>query len=86
MMQAINDWIIVEPIKEKLKTEGGIYLPHKSQREPTKGKVISIGEKITAVKVGQVVLFKRWEATELKEGKTLYFGFLPKHLLAVVEE
>jgi co-chaperonin GroES (HSP10) len=58
-IQAINDMIVVEEvIKEEEKTEAGIIVPATIKMEPQKyGRVLSVGEKVTNVKVGDIIVF-----------------------------
>ena len=58
-IQAINDMIVVEEvIKEEETTDGGIIVPSTIKMEPQKyGKVLSVGEKVKNVKVGDVIVF-----------------------------
>ena len=58
-IQAINDHVVVEElIKTEDKTEAGIIIPQTVKMEPQKyGKVLSIGEKVTNLKVDDIVVF-----------------------------
>lgn len=59
-IRAIDDKVIVEElvIKDENKTESGIIIPQTVKVEPQKyGKVLSIGDKVEKVKVGDVVVF-----------------------------
>ena len=83
-LQAVGNWIILRPIAEPTKTAGGIIIPVKGQRVPDKGEVVSIGGNVTVVQVGQKVLYKKWEAVEIKWMGEKLLAFEPKHLLAVL--
>ena len=57
-LQGIKDKIVVEIIKEDLKTPGGIIIPEGVRQLPQKmGKVISIGEEVKEVCVGDIIVF-----------------------------
>ena len=58
-IKAINDMIVVEEVvKEEETTEGGIIVPSTIKMEPQKyGKVLSVGEKVKNIKVGNVIVF-----------------------------
>ena len=59
-MKTIKDFILVEEAKiEERKSEGGIILSQDKvdYSKPTKGRVLSIGSKVTEVSVGDVVYF-----------------------------
>ncbi len=77
-------YILIEPSEVQTKTDSGIYLPESATGEkPQKGKVLAVGEdEITEkgikrgspVKVGDVVIYKKWGGNELKiEGKEYLF-------------
>jgi len=58
---AINDKVIVKIIKDQVReTKSGLYIPENLQNLPhTMGKVISIGDEIKNVEVGDIILFHR---------------------------
>lgn len=63
MIQAVKDKIIVEIIKEEVKTDGGLFLPEDSSANAPQsiGKVLSIGDEAV-------------EATGIQEGDTIAFA------------
>ena len=72
-IKPLFDKIIVKEIKEKeSKTKGGIILPNSVKEQPTKAKVVSVGiggkldgnEIEMQVKVGDIVLFHKYSASE----------------------
>jgi chaperonin GroES len=58
-VKAINDHVIVrENIKTEETTSSGIVIPQTVKVEPQKyGEVVSIGEKVENIKIGDVVMF-----------------------------
>lgn len=58
-IQAINDHVVVEElIKTEDKTDAGIIIPQTIKMEPQKyGKVLSIGEKVTNIKINDIIVF-----------------------------
>ena len=56
MIKAVDDKIIVEVMKPS-KTSGGLILPSTSNEPQSYGKVISVGETITTISMGQIVVF-----------------------------
>ena len=75
--------LLIEPLDKETKTASGIYLPDNAGEKPQKGKVLAVGpneitEKGTKrpapVKVGAVVIYKKWGGNEVKiEGKEYLF-------------
>ena len=83
-IQAVGKKIIIKPIAEE-QSINGFYVPPKERSE--KGEVVSVGTEVTSVKIGQVVLFKKWEAVDLdwQNEKLLVFEDGKNHILAVFE-
>ena len=69
MINAIQNKVIIrQHIKAVTKTASGLYLPEKTkQKRPGKGEVLSVGELVIVVKVGDKVLHSRWEGAEIKD-------------------
>jgi chaperonin GroES len=95
-IKPLADYVLIEPIKEEEKTKAGILLPESAEKEkPEKGKVIAVGpgrrdEKgnliPVSVKVGQIVLFKKYGPDEIKVDDKEYLICKEEDILAIVEE
>lgn len=85
--QAITNKIWILPDQAETK-KGSIYLPESGKERKTTGKVVSIGEQVHSVKVGDRIMFHKWEVTEAKVDNILYFIIEDKqeHLIAIVED
>jgi chaperonin GroES len=92
----LTNHLFLEPIEEEKTTPSGIVLPETAQKEkPVKAKVIAVGPgkkndkgelQPMTVKIGDVVLFKKYGPDELElEGKTYLVGD-EDDILAIVEE
>jgi chaperonin GroES len=94
-IKPLADYVLIEPIKEEEKTKAGILLPESAEKEkPEKGKVIAVGpgkrdEKGNliplSVKVGQVVLFKKYGPDEIKVDNKEYLICKEEDILAIIE-
>ena len=83
-IQPLSNHVFIEPLDEVKTTESGIVLPETAENKPIKGKIIATGpgkinekgEKIAmSVKVGDVVLFKKYGPDEIEiEGKKYLVG------------
>src|SRR3989344_2423381 len=84
-LKPLNDRIFLEPVEEEKTTKSGIVLPDTAEKEkPIKGRVVATGpgkldEKGNrvpmSVKVGDLVLFKKYGPDELEvEGKKYLVG------------
>lgn len=77
-------YILIEPLEAENKTASGIYLPDTTTEKPVEGKVIAVGEaevtdsgkkKESPVKVGDLVVYKKWGGNEVKiSGKDYLFA------------
>jgi chaperonin GroES len=94
-IKPLADYVLIEPIKEEEKTKTGILLPESAEKEkPEKGKVIAVGpgrrdEKgnliPVSVKVGQIVLFKKYGPDEIKVDDREYLICKEEDILAIIE-
>jgi chaperonin GroES len=91
----LTNHLFLEPIEEEKTTASGIVLPDTAEKEkPVKAKVIAVGPgkkndkgefQQMSVKVGDVVLFKKYGLDELElEGKKYLVGD-EEDILAIVE-
>jgi chaperonin GroES len=91
----LSNHLFLEPLEEEKKTKGGIVLPDTAEKEkPIRGKVLAVGPgkrndkgdvQPMSVKVGDVVLFKKYGPDEIEmEGKKYLVGD-EDDILAVVE-
>lgn len=79
-----SGYILLEPDGVQEKTSSGIYLPDNASEKPQKAKVLSVGSdeildsgatRKAGVKVGDVVIYKKWGGNEVKiDGKEYLFA------------
>jgi chaperonin GroES len=94
-LKPLSDHLVVKAVRENEATRAGIILPDTVDKEkPEKGEVISTGpgkllengsRSPMSVKVGDVVLFKKYSPDEIKIGKEEYLIISEGDVLAVVE-
>jgi chaperonin GroES len=94
-IKPLADYVLIEPIKEEEKTKAGILLPESAEKEkPEKGRVIAVGpgrrdEKgnliPVSVKVGQIILFKKYGPDEIKVDDKEYLICKEEDILAIIE-
>ena len=90
----INDHLVVKAVTEE-KSVGGIILPETADKEkPERGEVIAVGpgklldngsRATPSVKIGDVVVFKRYSPDEIKVGKDEYLVIREDDVLAIVK-
>ena len=92
-IKPLNDRIVVKPNAAEEKTQGGIYLPTKTDEKVLQGEVMSVGNgKITSngrqemtVKVGEQVVFNQYSATEVEYAGENYMVLREDDIVAVIE-
>lgn len=77
-------YLLIEPLGAQTKTDSGIYLPESAGEKPQKGRVLAVGrsvvtdsgvKKVAQVKVGDIVIYKKWGGSEIKDnGRELLFA------------
>ena len=76
-------YLLITPLEKEGRTASGIYLPDSAGEKPQKGKIVAVGsaeitekgiKRISPVKVGDIVVYKKWGGSEVKiEGKEYLF-------------
>jgi chaperonin GroES len=80
-LKPLDDYVVVKPVEEEEKSEGGIVLPDTAKEKPQKGEVLAAGpgkmlpngdRRPLSVKAGDMVLFGKWGGSDVKiEGEEL---------------
>jgi chaperonin GroES len=93
-IKPLFDYLLIEPLGRETTLPSGIVIPDTVKEKPQEGKVIAVGSgkrdesgnKIPMeVKVGNIVIYKKWGGNELKiEGKD-YLLVKEEDILAVLE-
>ena len=73
-MQAVNNYIIINPIKEKIKEEGGLLIidQHVDDIRYLKANVISIGNLTEGIKIGDTIYYDRRAGHGIEYDDNLY--------------
>jgi co-chaperonin GroES (HSP10) len=74
-MQAVNHFIIIEKIKEAPKNIGGLEITQSQNHDVRylKGKVISVGDKITFLKEGDIIRYDKHAGHGIEWDEEFYF-------------
>ena len=93
-IKPIHTNVVVKPISEDEVTKSGIVLPDTVDKErPEKGEVVAVGEgkllengqrAAMSVKVGDVVMFKKYSPDELKVDGEEYLVISEGDILAIL--
>lgn len=93
-IKPLFDNVLIKPLEAETKTPSGIVLPETVKEKPQMGKVMAVGkggvndkgEKVLMmVKVGQIVMYKKWGGNEIKVETEEWLLVEQKDILAVVE-
>ena len=93
-LRPLFDNVLIRPLEAEAKTASGIILPDTAQEKPTKGEIIAVGPgRVTIkgekepmmVKIGQIVMYKKWGGNEVKLNGEELTLVEQKDILAVVE-
>lgn len=91
----LSNHVFIEPLEEEQRTQSGIVIPDTAEKEkPIKGKVIAVGpgklnekgeRQPMAVKVGDVILFKKYGPDEIEIDNKKYLVGDEEDILAILE-
>ncbi len=91
----LSNHLFIEPVEEESVTKSGIVLPDTAEKEkPIKGKIIAVGpgklnekgeRSPMSVKVGDVVLFKKYGPDEVEFEEKKYLVGDEDDILAILE-
>ncbi len=74
-VRPLYERVVIEPIEQEQKTDGGLIIPDTAKDKPVRGRVLAVGEgyrledgkvQPLKVKVGDVVVYGKWGGTEVK--------------------
>tara|TARA_X000000368_G_C22978296_1_gene688679 strand:+ start:726 stop:983 length:258 start_codon:yes stop_codon:yes gene_type:complete len=73
-MQAINNYIVIETIKEETKKEKGLLImdQHVDDIRYLKGKIISVGNLTEGIKIGDTIYYDRRAGHGIEYDDNLY--------------
>ena len=93
-IKPLFDYVLIEPLEKETTLPSGIIIPDSVKEKPQEGKIKAVGTgkvddgKLVpmTVKVGDIVMYKKWGGTEVKiEGKE-HLLVKEEDILAVVEK
>lgn len=93
-IQPLFDLVLIKPLEEEAKTPSGIVLPETAKEKPQKGEIMAIGPGAMTddgkvlpmkVKVGQIVMYKKWGGNEVKVDGEEWLLVEQKDILAIIE-
>lgn len=96
-IEPLAGYIILKQVEASKMTNFGLYLAETSQERPAQGKVIAVGDDAAVsgggglimacpVKVGDMVVYKKWGADELTVDGEEYKMVKFEDLMAILKE
>lgn len=83
-LKPLGHKIVVERTQAVDKTAGGIVIPDTAKEKPEQGKVVAVGKDVEEIKVGDVIIFGNFAATEVKVDGKEYLVVREKEVFAVI--
>jgi len=93
-IKPLSNHVFLEPLEEEKTTKSGIVLPDSAERKPVKAKVLAVGPgkkndkgeiMPMSVKVGDVVLFKKYGPDEIEMNDKKYLVGDEDDILAIIQ-
>jgi len=85
-MQVINNKVLITPDNIEETTESGIILSEAEAEIPTRGVVISVGNKVNELKEGDYVIYQPRHAMRIKHEDIEYLMFPESSILAKINK
>ena len=83
-LKPLGHKVVVERTQAVEKTAGGIVIPDTAKEKPEQGKVVAVGKDVEEIKVGDVIVFGNFAATEVKVDGKEYLIVREKEVFAVI--
>ena len=85
-IKPLGERVLIKPITEEKRTEGGLVLPDTSKEKPQKAEVIAIGKlEDVDLNVGDRVIFSKYAGTEIKIDSEDYILIDSGDILGLIE-
>ena len=93
-IKPLADRVVLEPVEEETVTASGLVLPDTAKEKPQQGKVIAVGpgslddngkRSALEVKEGDIVIYRKYGGTEVKQDGTEYLIVSEDDILAIVD-
>ncbi|ANQ53190.1 molecular chaperone GroES [Thermosipho affectus] len=88
-VKPLGSRLLIKPIQEEKRTEGGIVLPDTAKEKPMKAEVVAVGnleDSDVDIVVGDKVIFSKYSGTEIKIEDEEYIIIDVEDILAKIED
>ena len=83
-IKPLGERVLIEQIEAETKTASGLIIPDSAQEKPLQAKIVSIGDEVKTVKVGDTVLYAKYSGTELNIDDKKYLMIELSDILATL--
>lgn len=84
-LNPLGDYVVAQAEEASSKTASGLYLPDKAQEKPKTAKVIAVGRDAQEIKVGDRIVYRSYQNTDVKVGSEDYIIVSEKDIIATVK-
>lgn len=84
-LKPLGDYVVAQAEEASTKTASGLYLPDKAQEKPKTAKVIAVGRDAKEIKVGDRIVYRSYQNTDVKVGQEDYIIVSEKDIIATVK-
>lgn len=85
MIKPLADRVLVLADPAETKTASGIIIPDTAKEKPDSGTVIAVGGKVTEIKEGDRILYRKYAGTEVSNAGKTYLVMKQDDVIAIVE-
>jgi len=86
-IKPLGERVLIKPISEEKRTEGGLVLPDTSKEKPQKAIVVAVGKlEDVELNVNDRVIFSKYAGTEIKIDSEDYILIDATDILGIIEE
>jgi chaperonin GroES len=86
MLKPLNKKLIVQLIEKETVTAGGIILTRADPNEANRGKVVSVGDEVLDISVGDVILPNWNKAPKTKVGDETFYIVSEEDVVLIFED
>ena len=85
-MKAVNQYIIIDPIKEELKKVGGLILTDEVNKDNRylKAKVVSVGHNVEGIKEDDIIYYDKHAGHGIQH-KDKFYGVIKQQDVVIID-
>jgi chaperonin GroES len=84
-IKPLGERVLIRRSVAQSKTKSGLFIPDNAKEKPLEGEVLSVGDKVTELKAGDVVLFGKYTGNEVEIDSEEYVLVKAEDVIGVIE-